>query len=160
MRFAVDEVLRDTSTKALGGLQPVARADGIHTAGNSSQIADGASAILLVAAETADGLGVRPRARVLQVPEEIPDHDPHRQGDDGGERHEPPAQRDAPVGVDDTTVRGERGHGHDVVRRRDERGSAHELVAVGHGVGVERGDALDREAVAAARTGDSALPFR
>ncbi|HZR15455.1 MAG TPA: acetyl-CoA C-acyltransferase [Acidimicrobiia bacterium] len=63
--FAVDEVPRETSKEALAGLKPVARADGIHTAGSSSQIADGAAAVLVMARETADALGVRARARVL-----------------------------------------------------------------------------------------------
>lgn len=65
--FSVDEVLRDTSLEALAGLKPVAREDGIHTAGSSSQIADGASAILLTTAERADELGLRPLARVAQT---------------------------------------------------------------------------------------------
>jgi acetyl-CoA C-acetyltransferase len=65
--FATDEVLRDTSLDALAALKPVARPDGIHTAGTSSQIADGAAAVLLMAADTAADLGLRPRARVLQT---------------------------------------------------------------------------------------------
>ena len=65
--FSVDEVPRETSKEALAGLKPVARPDGIHTAGSSSQIADGASAVLVMARETADALGVRPRARVLET---------------------------------------------------------------------------------------------
>jgi len=65
--FAVDEVPRDTSREALAGLKPVARPDGIHTAGTSSQIADGAAAVLLMSAEKAAQLGVRARARVLQT---------------------------------------------------------------------------------------------
>jgi acetyl-CoA C-acetyltransferase len=65
--FSVDEVPRETSKEALAGLKPVARPDGIHTAGSSSQIADGAAAVLVMARETADALGVRPRARVLET---------------------------------------------------------------------------------------------
>jgi acetyl-CoA C-acetyltransferase len=65
--FVADEVPRDTSLEALAGLKPVARPDGIHTAGTSSQIADGAAAVLLMAADTAAELGVRARARVLQT---------------------------------------------------------------------------------------------
>ena len=64
-RFEVDEVLRDTSLEKLASLKPVAREDGIHTAGTSSQIADGASAVLLMTADRAAELGMRPRARVL-----------------------------------------------------------------------------------------------
>ena len=65
--FATDEVLRATSREALAGLQPVARADGIHTAGSASQIADGAAAVVLMSAQKATELGVRARARVLQT---------------------------------------------------------------------------------------------
>jgi acetyl-CoA C-acetyltransferase len=39
--------------------------DGLHTAGNSSQIADGAAAVLMMRAERAAQLGVRPRARIV-----------------------------------------------------------------------------------------------
>jgi acetyl-CoA C-acetyltransferase len=61
---SVDEIPRDTSLEALAGLKPVARADGIHTAGTASQIADGASAVLLMSATRADELGCAPLARV------------------------------------------------------------------------------------------------
>ncbi|MDQ3147938.1 MAG: steroid 3-ketoacyl-CoA thiolase [Actinomycetota bacterium] len=60
-----DEGLRETSLEALGGLKAVARPDGVHTAGSSSQISDGAGAVLLMTREKADGLGLRPRARVV-----------------------------------------------------------------------------------------------
>jgi acetyl-CoA C-acetyltransferase len=63
--FAIDEVPRDTSAEALANLRPVA--DGIHTAGSSSQISDGASAVLLVAADKAAEIGLMARARVLQT---------------------------------------------------------------------------------------------
>ena len=59
-----DEVPRDTSLEQLSKLNPVAREDGIHTAGSSSQIADGAAAVLLMSRERADQLGVSARARV------------------------------------------------------------------------------------------------
>jgi acetyl-CoA C-acetyltransferase len=62
--FSVDEVLRDTSLEALANLKPVAREDGVHTAGSSSQIADGAAAVLLMSAEKAAELGVRARAAI------------------------------------------------------------------------------------------------
>jgi acetyl-CoA C-acetyltransferase len=65
--FVVDEVPRDTSLEALADLKPVARPDGIHTAGTSSQIADGASAVLLMSSDRAAQLGLRPRAQVLQT---------------------------------------------------------------------------------------------
>ncbi len=61
-----DEIPRDTSMEKLASLKPVAREDGVHTAGTSSQIADGASAVLLMSAAKAQELGVTPMARVLQ----------------------------------------------------------------------------------------------
>jgi acetyl-CoA C-acetyltransferase len=62
-----DEVPRKTSMEALAGLKPVARPDGIHTAGSSSQVADGAAAVLLMNAARARELGCRPCARVLDT---------------------------------------------------------------------------------------------
>ncbi|TDC97398.1 steroid 3-ketoacyl-CoA thiolase [Actinomadura sp. 7K507] len=59
-----DQGLRDTTAEALAGLKPVIP-DGIHTAGNSSQISDGAAAVLLMSRERAAGLGLRPRARIV-----------------------------------------------------------------------------------------------
>jgi acetyl-CoA C-acetyltransferase len=58
-----DEGLRETSLEALAALKPVAREDGVHTAGSSSQITDGAAAVLLMTAAKAGELGLRPRAR-------------------------------------------------------------------------------------------------
>ena len=57
-----DEVPRDTSLEALAGLKPVAREDGIHTAGTSSQIADGAAVVLMMRADKAAELGLKPLA--------------------------------------------------------------------------------------------------
>ena len=65
--FDRDEVLRDTSLEALAGLKPVARQDGIHTAGTSSQIADGAAAVLQMSAARADALGLAPLARIVDT---------------------------------------------------------------------------------------------
>jgi acetyl-CoA C-acetyltransferase len=62
-----DEVPRQTSMEALAGLKPVARPDGIHTAGSSSQVADGGAAVLLMSAEKARQLGCKPRVRVLET---------------------------------------------------------------------------------------------
>jgi acetyl-CoA C-acetyltransferase len=62
-----DEGPRDTSLEALAKLKPVARPDGIHTAGSSSQVADGASAVLLMTEAKARELGCRPRARVVDT---------------------------------------------------------------------------------------------
>jgi acetyl-CoA C-acetyltransferase len=59
-----DEGLRATTLEGLAGLKPVARPDGVHTAGTSSQISDGASAILLASAERASRLGITPRAKI------------------------------------------------------------------------------------------------
>jgi acetyl-CoA C-acetyltransferase len=66
-RVERDEGLRDTSLGALAGLKPVARPDGVHTAGNSSQISDGAAAVLVMTAEKAAALGLRPRVRVIDT---------------------------------------------------------------------------------------------
>jgi acetyl-CoA C-acetyltransferase len=59
-----DEIPRETSLDALAKLKPVAREDGVHTAGSSSQIADGAAAILVMSAEAVEALGATPRARI------------------------------------------------------------------------------------------------
>ncbi len=59
-----DEIPRHTSMEALGSLKPV-EPNGIHTAGTSAQIADGASAVLLMSAEEAERRGLRPLARVV-----------------------------------------------------------------------------------------------
>jgi acetyl-CoA C-acetyltransferase len=62
VRVARDEGLRETSIEKLAALKPVARENGIHTAGTSSQISDGAAAVLLMSAEKAQSLGLEPRA--------------------------------------------------------------------------------------------------
>jgi acetyl-CoA C-acetyltransferase len=59
-----DEGLRETSLEALARLKPVVEG-GLHTAGTSSQISDGAAAVLLADADRARQLGLRPRARIL-----------------------------------------------------------------------------------------------
>jgi acetyl-CoA C-acetyltransferase len=66
-RVAKDEGLRETTLEALSQLKPVAREDGVHTAGTSSQIADGAAAVLLATREKAEALGLTPRARVVDT---------------------------------------------------------------------------------------------
>ncbi len=59
-----DEGIRPgTTEEALAGLAPVFREDGLLTAGNSSQISDGAAALLIMSADRARDLGLRPRAR-------------------------------------------------------------------------------------------------
>jgi acetyl-CoA C-acetyltransferase len=62
-----DEGLRETSLEKLATLKPVAREDGVHTAGNSSQISDGAAALLMMTEEKASDLGLTPRARVVDT---------------------------------------------------------------------------------------------
>jgi acetyl-CoA C-acetyltransferase len=66
-RVAQDEGLRETSLEGLAQLKPVGRPDGVHTAGSSSQISDAASAVLLMTAEKATSLGLRPRARIIDT---------------------------------------------------------------------------------------------
>ena len=61
-RVARDEGLRETSMEKLAALKPVAREDGVHTAGTSSQISDGAAAVLMMSVEKAAALGLRARA--------------------------------------------------------------------------------------------------
>ena len=60
-----DEGLRETSLEALAKLKPVARENGVHTAGSASQISDGAAAVLMMTAARAKDLGLTPRARVV-----------------------------------------------------------------------------------------------
>jgi acetyl-CoA acyltransferase len=60
-----DQGIRDTSLEALAGLAPAFKAGGKVTAGNSSQISDGAAAIVLASREKAGELGLEPRARIL-----------------------------------------------------------------------------------------------
>jgi acetyl-CoA C-acetyltransferase len=61
---ARDQGLRETTVGGLARLKPVVE-DGIHTAGTSSQISDGAAAVLLLDADRATELGLRPRARIV-----------------------------------------------------------------------------------------------
>lgn len=64
LRFAQDEgIRRDTSTEALAKLRPVFHVQGTVTAGNSSQTSDGAAAVLVMSAEKAKALGLKPLAR-------------------------------------------------------------------------------------------------
>jgi len=59
-----DQGLRETSLEALARLSPVLEG-GVHTAGTSSQISDGAASVLLLEAGRARALGLRPRARIV-----------------------------------------------------------------------------------------------
>lgn len=63
-----DQGIRPSTTlEKMSGLKPVFTADGVTTAGNSSQITDGAAAVLVMTAETAKRLGLKPRARIVEM---------------------------------------------------------------------------------------------
>lgn len=75
--FAVDETpRRDTSAEKLAQLQPAFVPDGKITAGNSSQIVDGAAAVLVASERKASELGLEPRGRFLSFG--LAGVDPHR----------------------------------------------------------------------------------
>src|SRR4030088_1153362 len=64
--FAVDEGVRiPPSREKMSQLKPSFQEDGVVTAGNSSQISDGAAAVLVMSAEKAKELGLKPRARIV-----------------------------------------------------------------------------------------------
>jgi acetyl-CoA acetyltransferase family protein len=67
VRVADQGIRRDTSIEQLAALKPAFKEDGTVTAGNSSQISDGAGAVLLMAREKADELGLTPRARIYDA---------------------------------------------------------------------------------------------
>ncbi|HET7052706.1 MAG TPA: thiolase family protein [Solirubrobacterales bacterium] len=62
--YVTDQGLRETTLEGLSKLKPAFKEDGKITAGNSSQVSDGAAAVLLMARERADALGLKPRARI------------------------------------------------------------------------------------------------
>ena len=65
-RFETDEGVRiPPSREKMAQLKPSFQEDGVVTAGNSSQISDGASAVLVMSAEKAKSLGLKPRARIV-----------------------------------------------------------------------------------------------
>ncbi len=64
MRVEHDQGIRDSTAEGLAALAPILE-DGIHTAGNSSQISDGAAAVLYMSKQKAEAYGLEPRARVL-----------------------------------------------------------------------------------------------
>jgi acetyl-CoA acetyltransferase family protein len=75
--FGVDETpRRDTSLEALAALKPAFLPEGKVTAGNSSQICDGAAAVLVASERAADRLGLEPRARFVSFG--LAGVDPHR----------------------------------------------------------------------------------
>ena len=61
-----DEGLRETSLEGLAGLR-TNLPDGVHTAGSSSQISDGAGAVLMMTREKAESLGLEPKATVVDT---------------------------------------------------------------------------------------------
>ena len=73
--FKTDEGIRESTLEKLGTLQPSFGENGLHHAGNSSQITDGASAVLLMSADKAKELGLKPRARI--VAQAVVGSDPH-----------------------------------------------------------------------------------
>jgi acetyl-CoA C-acetyltransferase len=73
-----DEGIRaDTTVEKLGKLRPAFKKDGLITAGNASQISDGAAAVVVMSKDKADEVGVKPLARVIDFatsgakPEEV-----------------------------------------------------------------------------------------
>jgi len=75
--FEVDETpRRDTSPEALAGLEPAFLPEGKVTAGNSSQICDGAAAVLIASEQAADRLNLEPRGRFVSFG--LAGVDPHR----------------------------------------------------------------------------------
>jgi acetyl-CoA acetyltransferase family protein len=64
--LTTDQGIRpETTLEALAALKPAFKDDGTLTAGNSSQVSDGASAVLLMSREKAESMGARPRARIV-----------------------------------------------------------------------------------------------
>jgi acetyl-CoA acyltransferase len=64
--YSTDQGIRPgTDVETLAGLKPAFKEDGKITAGNSSQISDGAAAVLLMTREKADELGLKPRAKIV-----------------------------------------------------------------------------------------------
>jgi acetyl-CoA acyltransferase len=63
--FEADEGIRTPNLEKMATLVPAFKADGIVTAGNSSQITDGAASVLIASREKADELGLTPRARFV-----------------------------------------------------------------------------------------------
>ena len=61
-----DEGLRETSLEGLAGLR-TNLPDGVHTAGSSSQISDGAGAVLMMTREKAESLGLQPKATIVDT---------------------------------------------------------------------------------------------
>ncbi len=66
IKFEIDEGVRaDSSLEKLGKLKPAFKKDGLVTAGNASQISDGAAAVVVASREKAEELGSKPMARII-----------------------------------------------------------------------------------------------
>lgn len=66
VKFDFDECVRpDTTVEKLARLKPVFKPGGVLTAGNSSQLSDGASALVVASEERAEAVGARPLARIV-----------------------------------------------------------------------------------------------
>jgi acetyl-CoA acyltransferase len=63
--FEADEGIRTPNLEKMAALQPAFKADGVITAGNSSQITDGAAAVVVTTPQKAEELGLTPRARFV-----------------------------------------------------------------------------------------------
>lgn len=63
--FEIDEGPREPDLQSMAKLKPAFKEDGVVTAGNSSKISDGASALVLMAKEKAQSFGIQPMARVV-----------------------------------------------------------------------------------------------
>jgi acetyl-CoA acyltransferase len=100
--FAVDETpRRDTSAEALAGLKPAFLPEGKVTAGNSSQICDGAAAVLIASERKASELGLKPRARFVSFG--LAGVDPYRMLHGNPQACERALER-AGIGWDDVSV--------------------------------------------------------
>ena len=62
-----DGIRKDTSVEKLGNLKPVSQNSDLITAGNSSQITDGAAALLLASDEAVEKYNLKPRAKIVAV---------------------------------------------------------------------------------------------
>ncbi len=65
VKIEKDQGIRESTLEGLAALKPVFP-DTVHTAGNSSQISDGAAAVLIMTKEKAEAYGLKPRARIIQ----------------------------------------------------------------------------------------------
>jgi acetyl-CoA acetyltransferase family protein len=100
--FAVDETpRRETSAEALAGLNPAFLPEGRITAGNSSQICDGAAGVLVASDRKASELGLTPRARFVSFG--LAGVDPYRMLHGNPQASEAALKR-AGIGWDDVSV--------------------------------------------------------